>query len=188
MTFTKKEGRLFLLLCLFDCSKTVGFFLLTAHLAADPAKFWKDQLPSEYAISTSLSDLLLIACVRVSLLCGIFVTEGDASRKVPLKLAYVTFRLLTLVGSIYLACKLAFFAYEGGGAGTSAVLMILGSLIALWVESVVPYVLTAARLSTPEDAAAPTLALLPQDGAEKGVPEVLVVAKAAGKEEDRIPK
>ena len=49
-------------------------------------------------------------------------------------------------------------------------------------------VFTAARLSTPEDAAAPTLALLPQDGAEKGVPEVLVVAEAVGKEEDRIPK
>ena len=70
-------------------------------------------------------------------------------REVALAVAYLSFRLLTLFGSIYIAMKLAYFEYSALGsssAETCSVLMILGALVALWVESVVPYMLTAARL------------------------------------------
>ena len=62
--------------------------------------------------------------------------------------------MLTLAGSIYLAMKLAFYDYHGlgnSGATACAVLMIVGSLVALWVESVIPYVLTAARITGVDD-------------------------------------
>jgi hypothetical protein len=50
--------------------------------------------------------------------------------------------------------KLAFYDYDGlgnSGATACAVLMIVGSLVALWVESVIPYVLTAARITGVDD-------------------------------------
>lgn len=80
--------------------------------------------------------------------------SDGAGRQVALSVAYISFRILTLVGSIYLAMKLAFFDYHAlgnSGATACAVLMIVGSLVALWVESVVPYVLTAARLPDADD-------------------------------------
>ena len=65
----------------------------------------------------------------------------------PIALSAACCRVLTLVGSIFLAMKLALFDYKSVGAGAvTAGTMIALSLIALWVESVVPYVLTAARL------------------------------------------
>ena len=51
--------------------------------------------------------------------------------------------------------KIAFFDYHalGNSAATAcAALMIVGSLVALWIESVVPYVLTAARTTDVGDA------------------------------------
>lgn len=81
--------------------------------------------------------------------------SDGAARKVALSVSYISFRILTLAGSIYLAMKIAFFDYAAlgnSGAAACAVLMIVGSLVALWIESVVPYVLTAARLADADDA------------------------------------
>ena len=159
MTFTKKEGRYFTAMCAVDCTKTACLFLLTAKLCSAPATFWSNQVPIVYSIRTSLIDLLLLAALRVALLCGIFLSsnpdQGGRRQPVALSVAYCTFRLLTLLGSIFLAIKLAFFDYSSLGSGSasaSAVTMIVGSLIALWVESVVPYVLTAAREQREQDA------------------------------------
>ena len=71
MTFSKRESRLFVAMCTFDVAKTISFFLLTAQLCNDANEFWRHQLPENMRMSTSLSDLLLIALLRVSLLCGI---------------------------------------------------------------------------------------------------------------------
>ena len=71
MTFSKRESRLFVAMCAFDVAKSVSFFLLTAKLCDDENEFWRRQLPENMRMSTSLSDLLLIAVLRVSLLCGI---------------------------------------------------------------------------------------------------------------------
>ena len=178
MTFSKRESRLFVAMCGFDVGKSVSLFLLTAQLCDDENDFWRHQLPENMKMSTSLSDLLLIAVLRVSLLCGICeytlpakllgrttllgmtqsscsadVSDG-AARHVALSVAYISFRILTLAGSIYLAMKLAFYDYDGlgnSGATACAVLMIVGSLVALWVESVIPYVLTAARITGVDD-------------------------------------
>jgi hypothetical protein len=82
------------------------------------------------------------------------VSDG-AARHVALAVAYISFRVLTLAGSIYLAMKIAFFDYHalGNSAATAcAALMIVGSLVALWVESVISYVLTAARTTDVGDA------------------------------------
>ena len=85
--------------------------------------------------------------------CAADVSDG-AARHVALSVAYISFRILTLAGSIYLAMKIAFFDYHAlgnSGATACAVLMIVGSLVALWVESVIPYVLTAARIPDADD-------------------------------------
>lgn len=71
MTFSRRESRLFVAMCAFDVAKSISLFMLTARLSADPAEFWRRQLPDNMRMSTSLSDLLLIALLRVSLLCEI---------------------------------------------------------------------------------------------------------------------
>lgn len=134
MTFTKREGRLFVAMCVFDVAKSISLFVVVSQLAADSGEFWRSQQPDQMGIKRSLSDLLLMATMRVSFLCGIYVSEGDLQRKVALSVAYISFRILTLVGSIYLAMKLAFFEYSALGSSAAvvcAVLMIAGSLVAL---------------------------------------------------------
>ena len=71
MTFSQRESRLFVAMCAFDVAKSVSLFLLTARLCDDENEFWRRQLPENMRMSASLSDLLLIALLRVSLLCGI---------------------------------------------------------------------------------------------------------------------
>jgi hypothetical protein len=156
-----KERKWFAAMCAFDCFKTTSLLLLTADLSSDPAGFWQSQLPAQYSIHTSLIDLVAMAALRVSLLCAIYVGTTGGERRVALSVSYLSFRLLTLVGSIFLAIKLAFFDYHslGGAATGSAVVMIAGSLLALWVESVVPYVLTAARLDVSTEVAVADVAL-----------------------------
>ena len=71
MTFSQRESRLFVAMCAFDVAKSVSLFLLTARLCDDENEFWRRQLPENMRMSASLSDLLLIALLSVSLLCGI---------------------------------------------------------------------------------------------------------------------
>jgi len=152
MPFTVNEARLFGGLCLLDVASCASLFFATAALADDDVTFWKYQQPDYYDIHHALEDVLFLALLRVVLLVFIYLGEDPMRQRryaIPsLCVAYIAFRVLTLVGSIFLAVKLAFFAYRdlGDPAAMSAGTTMILSLVALWLEAVIPYVLTAARL------------------------------------------